>query len=709
MTAWVLIALFWIAGLQSESESLAPDDCIRLANRVKPSLVDVEYTLQYDQGEKPTGYRYHGFGRHDFESLIAHERPAALSGFLIAEQEVVALDLQIHPRFIKDITVRFGDHTTAASITAVALDQNAVFLRLAQPLPGTRPLVFDAGASDPYVSVSRSLMFGTWRTDVDPWSRRYLETSAGERLLRAGANTLITDRLGTPVGVTMNAYVPADEEWRGSPADWAKLTLAELDDHLSRIESTADQCVLRAALSFRSPKDSAGGEPFRWSFDEKEEDSTERNVAALLLDESTALVLAELKPDVTARLERIRVFPTDGEPVPAAFAHTLRHYGAFVATLDTPLPGPVRVSKKPILTLRDQLQIGARIRLQGEKRVAHYGRQRVQQYAAGWRSQTYPGLGTNDEENIYLFDLDGALIAFPISRRRAVSDDSRWARDDWTLTAASYVGQLFDDLSAHVDPSNVPLLEEQENRLAWMGVELQGLDRELARINGVSHLTRDGQTGALVSYVYPDSPAAAAGIEPGNILLRLRVEGEPKPVAVEADGDGFGFDSLMFDMLDDLPEDFFSNLPPPWPSVNNKLNKALVRIGFGKRYKAELFRGGDVVLRDMQVEESPPHFDSAPRFKSERLGMTVRDLTYEVRRHFLKRPDDPGVIVSKVEPGEKAAVAGIKPYEIITHVNDQPVTGVDAFREQTKQSTQLRLTVNRMAKNRLVRIALPEE
>ena len=70
-----------------------------------------------------------------------------------------------------------------------------------------------------------------------------------------------------------------------------------------------------------------------------------------------------------------------------------------------------------------------------------------------------------------------------------------------------------------------------------------------------------------------------------------------------------------------------------------------------------LFIDGQIVNKDFVVTQSPRHFDSAPRHKSEILGMTVRDLTFEVRRHLLMKPDDPGVVISKIEPGENPSQA----------------------------------------------------
>ena len=62
----------------------------------------------------------------------------------------------------------------------------------------------------------------------------------------------------------------------------------------------------------------------------------------------------------------------------------------------------------------------------------------------------------------------------------------------------------------------------------------------------------------------------------------------------------------------------------------------------------------------------------------------------------------PGVVVSRLEPGGKASVAGIKPYEIVTHVNDEPVPDVAAFQKLCERGSELRLSIKRMAKGRIV-------
>ena len=112
-------------------------------------------------------------------------------------------------------------------------------------------------------------------------------------------------------------------------------------------------------------------------------------------------------------------------------------------------------------------------------------------------------------------------------------------------------------------------------------------------------------------------------------------------------------------------------------------------------------------VAQLVIEQGPPHYDAAPRHKSKALGLTVRDLTFEVRRYLKKTADQPGVVISKIDRGSKAAVAGLKPYEVITHVNAAPVMNVGQFQKQLQGQAELRLSVSRMARSRVVEIKLP--
>ena len=276
-------------------------------------------------------------------------------------------------------------------------------------------------------------------------------------------------------------------------------------------------------------------------------------------------------------------------------------------------------------------------------------------------------------------------------------------RRQWTT--ARQLAEAVRRLPETADPANVPVSEAEENRLAWLGVELQPLTRELARANQVSDQTRDGQTGGLITYIHPDSPAAKAGIKAGMVLLRLRTPTQPVPIEVQLEEDFARAQGFPWERLDDIRDQFFERIPTPWPPVETPVTRALTDLGFGARVTAEFFDEGQVLSREFEVVPGPTHYESAARFKSESLGITVRNLTYDVRRYIQRKADEPGVVVSRIEPGARASVAGVKPYELITHVQDQPVSTVADFeRLVAAEKGDLKLTLKRMAKGRIVTI-----
>ena len=69
-----------------------------------------------------------------------------------------------------------------------------------------------------------------------------------------------------------------------------------------------------------------------------------------------------------------------------------------------------------------------------------------------------------------------------------------------------------------------PVVEELRSRgyvrRGWVGVQLQPLEAALAEAMGVM-----AREGALVAAVLPDSPAAAAGLRPGDVILAI--DGKP--------------------------------------------------------------------------------------------------------------------------------------------------------------------------------------
>ncbi len=719
----------------ADDDGPTPQSLAKVADAVAPSLVTVEYTLRYDKGDAPgsnaraawqrammSASRDEASDDADYEGLIRDERPLVRAGYLLSDGRVVTRDPRIHPRFIASIAVRSGEQSVPATIDAYARTQDALFLKPGTAPPKAQPLSFDAKAPGPFAAVNYVLRSGAWTIGVGsaPSSAR-AERASTRRYSPAPGEVLIVDSAGKGVGMSFTGELPLDGTWKGSPADWPAVSAAEMNTLLGTLEKATASSLPRVEVRFRSPRGGGGGESgrrFRASHNEDGDDqTTEWNGTGILINPSTVLVLADFKPKLTGRLETVLVHGADGKAVPATFVATLKDFTGFLVSLASPMSGEIRLATGPITDVRNTLLLKSEIGVLGEARTPYFWRDRVESFSTGWKGRLYPDAeagraSSRPWENEpaaaqnFLFDLEGHLVCVPLAHRERVASQERYSYRDQSdaMIPGSYLAEVLAGKDGAVDPENRPLSEEEENRLAWLGVELQAMDPDLARVNKVVDQTGGGRTGAMVTFLYPDSPAAAAGIEVGDILLRLHVQGQPKPLDVEIQPGMEGMFDQFWAMYDRMPDEYFDQIPQPWGSAENTLTRALTDIGFGTPFTIDIFREGKVLTKDMKITQGPAHYDAAKRFKSEAAGITVRDLTYEVRRYFQLKPDDAGVILSKIEKGGRGAVAGLKPYEIITSVNDKPVRTVADFEKAIAGDGEFRLSVKRMTEGRLVKL-----
>lgn len=723
-----------------------------LAEKLLPSMVVVEYTVQYDKADSPgSGYYGYRWGQGwdsaptNWEQYIREERPAEFAGYVLSPTRVISSDPRLHPRFIKEVRVRAGGKTSVAKMSAFGQSQDAVFLDLAEPLAGVTPLVFDAAAPRPYHGAVFAPREDLWGVAIGgsgghgggsggsimalPDGRR-INTSIGTGVFVTGA--------GVPVGMSFGGEAGVDGSWKGSPEAWPKMSAESLAAALDQLKSTASRVIPRVALTFRSPRMEGGGDRFGgfgryfgggYGMDGGERSMTEWNGSGVLIDSTTVLVLANFKPKGISRLETISVHIGDRkEPIKAKFAGTLREYGGFFAKLETPVEQPAKAPAAAITSFRNKLMLKAEVSVLGEIRTAYYGHDRVEQFHLGWKRELFPiGEASRMSGNAYsfrgdggggaanfFFSTDGELFAVPIERREKVAVEERGygyfggfnAFGGLMLVPLAYLKDALSGAGNAIDPENRPLTEAEENRLAWLGVETQAMTPDLARVSNVVDQTGGGRIGGIVTYIYPESPAAEAGIQEGDILLRLHVKGQPKPLEVVGYGGGgeFGGFDMFGEMMDQMPEEYFDQMPKPWGDVETPLARALTDIGFGTPFTADVWRDGKLITKDFTIKQGPAHYGSAARFKSEAAGISIRDLTYEVRRHYQLKPDEQGVIVSKIEKGSKAATAGLKPYEIIQSVNDQPVKTVADLEKALAPGGEFKLFVKRMTEGRVVKI-----
>ncbi len=677
---------------------------LAVAEAIRPSMVVVEYTLRFDKSERPRAY---GSDAGSYPgAMIQQERPLEISGFLVSPTTVLTPDLVIHPRFIKSIAIRSGDNTVAAQPKAYATDHPAMFLEMDEPLPDTTPLEFDATVEEPYLGALFKLTEGRWSVIVSGTRSLVSLDETGRAYSPSSTNVVLVSEDGTPVGVAMNDIMPVDDSWKGSPLDWDVISAEEMAERLADVEATAGAALVRVALNFRSPMKRPG---LQTNEDVSAEGGTERNVIGIIIGDKRVLVLADMRQNITRLLERIDVYPAEGGPVGATFVGSLKDVGAIIVELDTPLTGGVSLADDDIQDYRNRALMLAHVKVQGDNRIAYYAHSRIGGYQLGWQRVLYPVL-PGDEEGLFLFDREGKLIVLPIARRlKTTIARGSYGISPMSTAAADIAFVNGDDLTDAFDANNVPLSEMEENGVAWLGVRLQPLNTQLARAYQVSDITNDGQSGAIVSYLYPGSPADQAGVQPRWILLRLNVVGQPKPLEVKTSEWYWETYAFPWENWDQLPEADYDRYPTPWPAMQNSLTLALTDIGYGTAYEAEFFVDGEVITKQFEVVQSPPHYDTAPRYENETLGITVRDMTFEVRRYFKKDEDAEGIVISKIEPGSLASVAGLKPHEIIVMVNQQAVYNVEDFEAAIADQAKLSLHVRRMTSGRNVEITMPVE
>ena len=175
----------------------------------------------------------------------------------------------------------------------------------------------------------------------------------------------------------------------------------------------------------------------------------------------------------------------------------------------------------------------------------------------------------------------------------------------------------------------------------WLGVLIQEVTRELAE-----SFAMEKPHGALVVKVLPDSPAAKAGLEVGDIVVRF-------------DGREIGFRS-------DLP-----------PMVGNSQIGSSVPLQIIRRGKKKKVR---VTIEKLPEENQVRNAASSkPEPEpSNRLGIVVRPPSEEEEEGM--QLSGYGVLVEKVNDGV-ASEAGIRPGDVLLLINNTKVTSPTKMEE----------------------------
>ncbi|NKE70094.1 DegQ family serine endoprotease [Candidatus Manganitrophus noduliformans] len=163
----------------------------------------------------------------------------------------------------------------------------------------------------------------------------------------------------------------------------------------------------------------------------------------------------------------------------------------------------------------------------------------------------------------------------------------------------------------------------------WLGVSIQEVTPQLAKEFGLKE-----SKGALVSDVLPDSPAEAAGIERGDIVLGI---------------DGKEVENTA------------------------QLRKWVAGAPVGEKIRLTLFRDKKEKEIELSLGEQPQEVAQAGGGEeaetSALKGAQVRNLTPEAAREMNLPKGLQGVVISRVEAGSLAEEAGLRAGDVILEVN----------------------------------------
>jgi len=210
----------------------------------------------------------------------------------------------------------------------------------------------------------------------------------------------------------------------------------------------------------------------------------------------------------------------------------------------------------------------------------------------------------------------------------------------------------------------------QRPERGYLGVGLQPLDENIADSLG---LPKD--RGEIVRTVVPGEPAARAGIQQGDVILKVGGR-------------------------DVTPDETVSYL--------------IANTTVGSRVPLEVIRGGRRMTLQVQVGQRPTEEElvkqagggdddsnqglgeETPVAPGSALGLSLQPLNPQIIRALNLAADQKGVVITSVAPGSDAAEKGLRRGDVIVSVNRQPVTqpqqliaAVDATRRAGRKSVLL--------------------
>ena len=193
------------------------------------------------------------------------------------------------------------------------------------------------------------------------------------------------------------------------------------------------------------------------------------------------------------------------------------------------------------------------------------------------------------------------------------------------------------------------LLKTGKVHRGMLGVTIQSVDADLA-----SSLNLPAARGAIVTSVASGSPAESAGLKRGDVITSVNSQ------------------SI---------------------SDRNTLRNAVASLAPGTNVQVKAVRDGREASFQVALAELPDNrrattedTDSTTGTNTGRFGMTLQPLTADMASRMGLSANEPGLVVTRLDPDGAAADAGLRQGDLIQEVNRKTVRNLTEFTAAVQQS-----------------------
>ncbi len=182
--------------------------------------------------------------------------------------------------------------------------------------------------------------------------------------------------------------------------------------------------------------------------------------------------------------------------------------------------------------------------------------------------------------------------------------------------------------------------------VTWMGADVQNIDPLLQK-----HFGFTSSDGAIVSFVEPKTPADAAGMQQGDVILE--------------------FDGRRVKHISDLQRFIQSRQP------GEKVQISLLRGGGAGRIITPF-----VILtsKPLKVEQKPAYLPPpSVEVEATWIGLTLEPITRVEAKDLGLSPGQSGMVIEAITKDSPGAKAGMRIEDVILSVNGKQIKGLQTF------------------------------